>query len=176
MGSLSAVPPELQDFCKENVLFVPSAPHEWLFPQCAVLVHHGGSGTTAASVRSGRPTIITPLMADQFDFAAGINRVGCGVGLAKFKTLTATKLGNAVKKCLTDQAIRQAALKAGDQLQAEDGTGTLVAGFEKWLATEFVSGTWFTKHNAIMELCQQEAEARLKGSCGCCSRSKGSRV
>jgi len=157
------------------MFFVPSAPHEWLFPQCAVLVHHGGSGTTAASVRSGRPTIITPLMADQFDFAAGINRVGCGVGLAKFKTLTAKKLGDAVKKCLTDQAIKETAQRAGDQLQAEDGTGALVEGFEKWLATEFVSGSWLKKHNDIIELCKQEAQQRRKSSWRCCG-SRSSRI
>merc|ERR1719453_1994270 len=77
--SLSSVPPELQDYCKENVLFVPSAPHEWLFPQCAVVVHHGGSGTTAASVRSGRPTLITPIFLDQLDHARLANASGIGV-------------------------------------------------------------------------------------------------
>lgn len=38
------VPDHLKEFCKENVLFVSSAPHEWLFPQCSCIVHHGGSG------------------------------------------------------------------------------------------------------------------------------------
>jgi len=172
--SLLAVPPELQDFCKEHVLFVPAAPHEWLFPQCSVLVHHGGSGTTAASVRSGRPTVITPLMADQFDFAKEINRMGCGVGLPKFKTLTTRKLADAVRKCLTDQAVIEAAQKAGDQLQAEDGTGALVEGFEDWLANEFVSGNWLKKHNCIMELCKKEAEKRRKRSFGCFKKSRSS--
>ena len=87
------VPEKLKDFCDSNVLFLEKAPHEWLFPKCACIVHHGGSGTTAASVRSGKPTIITPIQGDQFDFADGINAIGCGVGLAHMKKLTGNGSG-----------------------------------------------------------------------------------
>merc|ERR1712083_692723 len=67
--------PDLQEYARENVLFVRSAPHEWLFPQCALTVTHGGSGTSAAAMRSGKPTIITPVFLDQHDFAAAVNRL-----------------------------------------------------------------------------------------------------
>merc|ERR1712151_1068920 len=70
----------LKDYCDQNVLFVKSAPHVWLFPQCACVVHHGGSGTTAASVNSGTPTIITPVFLDQWDYAALVNEHNIGVG------------------------------------------------------------------------------------------------
>merc|ERR1711939_981043 len=59
----------MEAYVTENVLFLPSAPHEWLFPQCSVTAHHGGSGTTAAALRSGVPTIVTPCAFDQFDNA-----------------------------------------------------------------------------------------------------------
>ena len=42
-----------------NVLFMKTAPHEMLFPRCSVLVHHGGSGTTMAALRSGIPSVVT---------------------------------------------------------------------------------------------------------------------
>ena len=29
------------------------APHEWLFPQCSMAIHHGGAGTTGAALRAG---------------------------------------------------------------------------------------------------------------------------
>ncbi|KGK34314.1 hypothetical protein JL09_g6539, partial [Pichia kudriavzevii] len=32
-------------------------PHDWLFTQIDAAVHHGGSGTTGASLRFGLPTI-----------------------------------------------------------------------------------------------------------------------
>ena len=30
-------------------------PHDWLFTQCAAVVHHGGAGTTAAGLKAGAP-------------------------------------------------------------------------------------------------------------------------
>ncbi len=39
----------------DDVRWVGSVPHEWLFPQCAAAVHHGGAGTTAATLRAGIP-------------------------------------------------------------------------------------------------------------------------
>src|SRR5690606_29845402 len=35
----------------ENVFMIEQAPHSWLFPRVAAVVHHGGAGTTAASLR-----------------------------------------------------------------------------------------------------------------------------
>merc|ERR1719424_1490649 len=65
-------------YMAEKILFVRTAPHEWLFPRCAVSVHHGGSGTTAVALRSGKPTIITPCFLDQFGNAEMVARCGCG--------------------------------------------------------------------------------------------------
>ena len=45
----------------------PSAPHSWLFPRCKFIIHHGGAGTTARALASGKPSIIIPVLrwADQ---------------------------------------------------------------------------------------------------------------
>jgi len=43
-----------------NVFVVDSIPHDWLFPQVAAVIHHGGAGTTAAGLRAGVPTMIVP--------------------------------------------------------------------------------------------------------------------
>ena len=50
---------------ENQVLFVKSIPHEWLLPQCAASVIHGGAGTTAAAIRAGKPVIICPFLCDQ---------------------------------------------------------------------------------------------------------------
>lgn len=34
-------------------LLESEVPHDWLFPHCSAVVHHGGSGTTAAGLRAG---------------------------------------------------------------------------------------------------------------------------
>lgn len=71
--------PQMVEYAKDNILFLETAPHEWLFPQCACTVHHGGAGTTAAALRAGRPTIITPTMSDQYFWAQTVASAGVGV-------------------------------------------------------------------------------------------------
>ncbi len=44
----------------DSILAIEFTPHEWLFPRVAAAVHHGGCGTTAISLRAGRPTILCP--------------------------------------------------------------------------------------------------------------------
>ena len=41
-------------------------PHDWLFPRIDAAVHHGGSGTTGATMRAGIPTIIKPFLGISF--------------------------------------------------------------------------------------------------------------
>lgn len=49
-----------------------------IFPACRVIVHHGGSGTTAASLRAGIPTLALWSSADQPYWAAAIKRLKLG--------------------------------------------------------------------------------------------------
>ncbi|KAK3419850.1 hypothetical protein EUGRSUZ_G00612 [Eucalyptus grandis] len=49
--------------------FTGSIPYLWLFPKCAVAVHHGGSGSTAAALKAGIPQVICPFLLDQFYWA-----------------------------------------------------------------------------------------------------------
>lgn len=46
----------------DEVLVLEGAPHEWLFPRVAAVVHHGGAGSTAAGIRAGRPTLVVPFL------------------------------------------------------------------------------------------------------------------
>lgn len=49
--------------------FSGEMPYNLLFPRCAAVIHHGGSGTTAAALRAGVPQIICPFILDQFYWA-----------------------------------------------------------------------------------------------------------
>jgi UDP:flavonoid glycosyltransferase YjiC (YdhE family) len=42
----------------EGVVAVDYAPFSELFPRAAVIVHHGGIGTTGLAMRSGRPMLV----------------------------------------------------------------------------------------------------------------------
>jgi len=55
-----------------------NVPHSWLFPQCSVIVHHGGSGTTHTALHSGTPQVITPVLADQPFWAYRVSTLGVG--------------------------------------------------------------------------------------------------
>ncbi|MGC4032680.1 MAG: glycosyltransferase [Tepidisphaeraceae bacterium] len=59
-----------------GVRHVPFAPFGSLLPGCAAIVHHGGIGTTAQSLRAGIPQLIMPMSHDQFDNAAICRRLG----------------------------------------------------------------------------------------------------
>lgn len=65
---------------------IKSAPHDWLFRQIDAAAHHGGSGTTGASLRAGLPTIIRPFFGDQYFFASRVEDLGVGVWVKKWGT------------------------------------------------------------------------------------------
>ena len=89
---------DLIAYAKKNILFVDKAPHEWLLPKTAAAVHHGGAGTTNASMRSGVPTIITPVFTDQFDNAYLVEQLGVGVGFSKqFQKVSVDELASAIQ-------------------------------------------------------------------------------
>ncbi|KAF3049515.1 Sterol 3-beta-glucosyltransferase [Didymella keratinophila] len=69
-----------------EVFQIQAAPHDWLFKQMDAAVHHGGSGTTGASLRAGIPTIIKPFFGDQYFFAQRVEDLGVGVWLKKVNT------------------------------------------------------------------------------------------
>lgn len=65
---------------------IKSAPHDWLFRQIDAAAHHGGSGTTGASLRAGVPTIIRPFFGDQYFFASRVEDLGVGVWVKRWGT------------------------------------------------------------------------------------------
>lgn len=67
-----------------EIFRIKSAPHDWLFNQIDAAVHHGGSGTTGASLRAGIPTIIRPFFGDQFFFGQRVEDLGLGILLKKW--------------------------------------------------------------------------------------------
>ncbi|GLT54027.1 hypothetical protein SLA2020_272610 [Shorea laevis] len=50
---------------KGFVYLLDNCPHDWLFPRCIAVVHHGGAGTTAAGLKAACPTTIIPFFGDQ---------------------------------------------------------------------------------------------------------------
>jgi sterol 3beta-glucosyltransferase len=51
-------------------------PHDWLFLRIDAALHHGGAGTTGASLKAGIPTLIKPWFGDQFFWASRVQALG----------------------------------------------------------------------------------------------------
>jgi sterol 3beta-glucosyltransferase len=103
-----------------------SIPHDWLFPKVAAVVHHGGAGTTAAGLRAGKPTIISPFMADQPFWGRLIYERGLGPKLIPQYNLNADRLAEAIHLAVSDQGMQQRAAAMGAKIRAEDGVARAV--------------------------------------------------
>ena len=110
-----------------SVLVVDNVPHSWLFPRMAAVVHHGGAGTTGASLRAGVPSIVAPYAPnDQPAWAERVARLGVGLRLPGFKQLTAEKLAQAIDTAVHDATLRTRAAALGEKIRAEDGVARAV--------------------------------------------------
>ncbi|KAA1090370.1 hypothetical protein PGTUg99_002693 [Puccinia graminis f. sp. tritici] len=98
--------------------YVDSVPHEWLFPQISAALHHGGAGTTAASIRAGIPTLIKPFFGDQTFWAQRVEKLGVGTHVA---SLDKKDIAAALFKATTNEKQIAAAKALGKQVDSEDG-------------------------------------------------------
>ena len=117
----------------EDIFFVKSVPHAWLFPRMAAVVHHGGSGTTAAGLRAGVPSILVPFAADQLLWAARVRALGVGPKPVPRARLTAELLAGAITQATGDPRLHERAAAFGEKMRAEDGTGNaarLISGID----------------------------------------------
>jgi sterol 3beta-glucosyltransferase len=121
-------------YAKLYILFVEAASHEWFFPLVKCIVHHGGAGTTQAALRSGVPTIITPVFMDQFCHSHAINELGVGKGFKHgMKKLTHTELGSAIMAVVQSEEIRKRCKEVSTTIRQENGNETAAKVIKKIL-------------------------------------------
>ena len=104
----------------DRVHVLEAAPHDWLFPRCAAVVHHGGAGTTHEGLRWGRPSIICPVFGDQPFWGRRVMAVGAGPAPLTQKRLTADSLAKALA-AVRDPAMVARAAEIGAAMRAEPG-------------------------------------------------------
>lgn len=117
----------------ETVLAVDKVPHAWLFPRTAAVVHHGGAGTTAESLRAGVPTITVPYISDQPFWGRRVYELGVGPQSIPHMKLSVARLTNALRTVLQDQEMRYRAASLGQQLRTENGVQQAVEAFHRLL-------------------------------------------
>jgi sterol 3beta-glucosyltransferase len=114
----------------ENILYLDSAPHSWLFPHCKAVLHHGGAGTTAAGLRAGIPNIVVPHAADQPFWGRRVHALGAGPAPIPVRKLTAERLLTALAEA-EGASVLSAAQAMGRLICAEDGVRTAISLIER---------------------------------------------
>jgi sterol 3beta-glucosyltransferase len=116
----------------DNIFMLESAPHDWLFPRVAAVVHHGGSGTTGAGLRAGKPTLICPFIADQPFWGHRVHQLGVGPSPIPQKKLTVENLAAAIETAVTDKTMQAKAAQLGEIIREENGVATAASFMEQF--------------------------------------------
>ena len=103
-----------------GMIAVESAPFGKLFPRSLAVVHHGGVGTTALAMLSGRPMLVVPFAWDQPDHADRVARLGIARTIPK-KRYTPARAIKELQQLLDDPEYVHLASQIRGQLQQETG-------------------------------------------------------
>jgi len=103
-----------------HVHLIDDCPHDWLFPRCRAVCHHGGAGTTAAGLRAGLPTVVVPFFGDQFFWGQVVCDAGAGPTPIPIDTLSVDRLAEAFAACARPE-MRTRAEELGAKIRSEDG-------------------------------------------------------
>lgn len=104
-----------------SVRYIERAPHRRLFPQCSVIVHHGGAGTTQAALLAGRPSIVVPHVTDQFYFADLLYARGVAAKPLRRTSLAAKPLAARMRDVIAQPEMTSRAEALARSIASEDG-------------------------------------------------------
>ena len=118
----------------DNIYMLGNTPHDWLFPKCKAVVHHGGAGTTAIGLKCAKPTMIVPFFGDQPFWGAMVAEAKAGAHQCiPYKKLTAERLAEGIKQCLLPES-QQNVQKIANSIAVEgDGAENAVKSFHRSL-------------------------------------------
>ncbi|ODN84084.1 hypothetical protein, variant [Cryptococcus amylolentus CBS 6039] len=106
-----------------EIFAIDSIDHGWLFPKIDAACHHGGAGTTGASLRAGIPTIIKPFFGDQAFWAERVESLNVGSAIRK---LDSEQLAKALVKATSDEKQIAKAKDVGEVVRRENGVARAI--------------------------------------------------
>lgn len=123
----------------ETVLWQEYVAFRDLLPHAALLVHHGGIGTTAEALRAGVPQLVVPFAHDQFDNGMRVELLGVGRSLHASR-LNPRRLYRSLHALLDSDAVRQQAASVAARFAGAPGAAALVAQIEAQIAGQASTG------------------------------------
>ncbi len=117
----------------ESIFKVRRTPYREVFPDCSMIVHHGGAGTTQSALEAGKPMIIVAHVADQFFWGAELERLGCAGKTLGRKGFRAVDLAGGIQSVLAAPEMARNAADLGRQMAMEDGVSEAVKLIEQKL-------------------------------------------
>ncbi|MGW1676638.1 glycosyltransferase [Saccharopolyspora sp. NPDC002376] len=109
----------------DNVRTVGFLPLSAFLPTSSLLIHHGGSGTTAAALHYGVPQLVLPAFADNPMSAARV--VDRGVGLSHDPTTMDVEMVRAsVRKLLDEPAFSDAAREVSEEMATQPSPASVL--------------------------------------------------
>src|SRR5262245_33762485 len=149
-----------------HVYLVGDCPHDWLFPRCRAVCHHGGAGTTAAGLRAGLPTVVVPFFGDQFFWGQMIADAGAGPQPIPIGDLTTEALAEAFAACARPEKTARAQ-ELGAHIRAEDGVELVVDSLTRHLPLSAMQCALNREH-----LATRYCEHCRKRLCGVCAHAE----
>ncbi|KAG6625986.1 sterol 3-beta-glucosyltransferase UGT80B1 isoform X2 [Carya illinoinensis] len=116
----------------DNIFLLEECPHDWLFPQCSAVVHHGGAGTTATGLKAACPTTIVPFFGDQFFWGDRVHQKGLGPAPIPISQFSVESLSNAINFMLQPE-VKSRAMELARLIENEDGVAAAVDAFHRHL-------------------------------------------
>ncbi|KAK7295158.1 hypothetical protein RJT34_18063 [Clitoria ternatea] len=120
---------------KRSVYLLDNCPHDWLFPRCTAVVHHGGAGTTAAGLRAKCPTTVVPFFGDQPFWGERVHARGVGPAPIPVDEFTLERLVDAINFMLKPE-VKKGAVELANAMKNEDGVLGAVTAFYKHVSKQ----------------------------------------
>ncbi|KAI4364623.1 hypothetical protein MLD38_020688 [Melastoma candidum] len=114
----------------KSIYLLDNCPHDWLFPRCSAVVHHGGAGTTAAGLKAACPTTVVPFFGDQPFWGERVHARGVGPAPIPVDDFCLDRLVEAIDFMMKHE-VKDRAKELAKDMENEDGVSGAVQAFYK---------------------------------------------
>lgn len=115
----------------EKLFYLRRVAHNTVFPYCAAVVHHGGSGTTHTACASGVPSLVVEYTADQPLWGRLLKKAGVAPKMLHRRSLTAANLADAIREVISEPSYADRAEEVSSGMRSENGVAHSVELIEK---------------------------------------------